>query len=166
MRSLRYKVESTWVYGDQGRIQGFRKGGGGEQKKIEGTVHVMVPSTGPSGCDAFGVAGGWFGGGCPPPLESEKNWNKEDLRRNLVTHGSQIYWIELQFCCLLNSQVGIIQVSIVPIYITFLSIYKFYSPNIYMYKVSSLHVVISLSSIVLCIVTCDTYEKINRKIFS
>ena len=63
-----------------------------------------------SGCDALGVAGGWFGGGVPPP-ELEQNWNKEDFRRKLVTHGSQIYLIELQFCCLLNSQVGIIQVS-------------------------------------------------------
>ena len=45
------------------------------------------------------------------PLQNpKKKLNKEDFRRNLVTHGSQIYWIELQFCCLLNSQVGIIQV--------------------------------------------------------
>ena len=48
----------TWVY-MQGRIQGFRKGG---KKRKEVTVHVMVPSTG----RRPGVAGGWFGGGCPP----------------------------------------------------------------------------------------------------
>ena len=50
----------------------------------------------------------------------EKKWNKEDFKRNMVTHGSQIYWIELQLCCLLNSQVGIIQVSM------FLSTYEEY----------------------------------------
>ena len=41
--------------------------------------------------------GGWFGGGCPPcTIRKKKKWNKEDFRRNLMTHGSQIYWIELQ----------------------------------------------------------------------
>ena len=34
--------------------------------------------------------GGGLDGGVPPP-ELEKNLNKEDLRRNLVTPGSQIY---------------------------------------------------------------------------
>ena len=91
---------------------GSRVFGKGGTKKIEVTVHVMAPSTGRRPVDAMPWAspGGGFEGGVPPP-ELEKNWNKEDFRRNLVTHGSQIYWIELQFCCLLNSQVGIIQVG-------------------------------------------------------
>ena len=50
----------------QGRIQGFRKGG--EQKKLEVTVHVVVTSTGRRPVDATPRAspGWWFGGGCPP----------------------------------------------------------------------------------------------------
>ena len=47
----------------QGRIQGFRKGG---NKKIEVTVHVMVPSTG-----RRASPGGGLEGGVPPP-ELEK----------------------------------------------------------------------------------------------
>ena len=45
----------------QGRIQGFRKGGGGQ--KIEMTVHVMVPFTGRM--RRLGGGGG-FGGDVPP----------------------------------------------------------------------------------------------------
>ena len=100
----------SWCRGIKGGSRVLGKGG--EQKKVEVTVHVMVPSTGRRPVDAtpWASLGGGLEEGVPPP-ESEKNWNKEDFRRNLVTHGSQIYWIELQFCCLLNSQVGIIQVS-------------------------------------------------------
>ena len=50
------------------RIQGFRKGGG-EPKKVEGTVHVVVASTGRRPVDAtpWASPGGGFEGGVPPP---------------------------------------------------------------------------------------------------
>ena len=55
-------------------------------------MNVMVPSTGRRPVDAtpWASPGGGLEGGVPPP-EFEKNRNKEDFRRNLVTHGSQIY---------------------------------------------------------------------------
>ena len=50
----------------QGRIQGFRKGGGA--KKVEVTVHVVVPSTGRRPVDAtpWASPGGGLEGGFPP----------------------------------------------------------------------------------------------------
>ena len=52
----------------QGRIQGFRKGGG-EQKNIEVTVHVVVQSTGrrPVDTTPWASPGGGLEGGDPPP---------------------------------------------------------------------------------------------------
>ena len=73
------------------------KGGGGQTNRDDCACHSTIHGVLARGWDAFGVAGGWFGGGGGwPPPQLERNWNKEDFRHNLVTHGSQIYWIELQ----------------------------------------------------------------------
>ena len=66
------------------------KGGG---QKIEMTVHVMVPGLWPVDATPLALPRGGLEGVTPPQLEEK---NKEDFRHNLVTHRSQIYWIELQ----------------------------------------------------------------------
>ena len=51
----------------QGRIQGFRKwgGGGGAKNRDDCACYGTIHGTLTRGCDAFCVAEGWFGGGDP-----------------------------------------------------------------------------------------------------
>ena len=69
---------------------GSRVLGRGEPQNTDGIVHVVRPSTGLRRVDAMPSAsrggGGGVEGGCPP-----SSMEKEDVRRNLMTLGSQIY---------------------------------------------------------------------------
>ena len=72
---------------------GFRVLGKGVNKKNRDDCACYRTIHGPSarGCDALGVAGGWFWGGCPPFTIRKIEIRKTLDVLNLVTHGSQIY---------------------------------------------------------------------------